>query len=165
MSLTGSRLEQLLTYAPETGLFYWKWREGTGAQLAGSIAGSIDKDGYRVIKLDQKIYRAHRLAWLWMTGSWPANEIDHADLNKDNNAFANLRDATKSQNMQNMPCRPVSATGVKGVQFDERRGRYYAKITAAGKKTWLGYHRNIEDAARAYASAANELHGKFARVA
>ena len=98
--LTGSRLEQLLNDDQETGIF--TWRGGHKKVRAGMIAGTPDKDGYICIKIDQIMYKAHRLAWLWMTGDWPTEEVDHKDLDKSNNRFGNLREATHSQNNINL---------------------------------------------------------------
>jgi hypothetical protein len=163
MSLTQERLKELLSYDPLTGVFLW--RGGQKKTVSGQVAGTVDKDGYIIICADQKLYRAHRLAWLWMTGEWPKGQIDHEDLDKRNNRFSNLRDATKSQNMRNLKCRSTSTTGLKGVQFDARRNLYYANITTEGRKTWLGYHATAELAAAAYRAAAAEQHQEFARVA
>lgn len=163
MKITQERLKELLSYDPLTGVFLW--RGGQKKTVAGTVAGTVDKDGYIIICADQKLYRAHRLAWLWMTGDWPKGQIDHKDLVKTNNQFSNLRDATKSQNMWNLKCRSNSATGIKGVQYDARRGLYYAKITANGRKTWLGYHKTADAAAAAYRTASTEQHQQFARAA
>lgn len=165
MGLTQERLKELLSYDPLTGVFLWKVSLRGRFAKAGSVAGGPDKDGYFIICVDQKLYRAHRLAWFWMTGEWPKGQIDHKDLDKTNNRFCNLRDATKSQNMWNLKCRSNSATGIKGVQYDARRGLYYAKITANGRKTWLGYHKTAEAAADAYRVASIQQHQEFARAA
>lgn len=162
MELTQERLKELLSYDPLTGVFCW--RGGQKKTVAGAIAGGPDKDGYVLIKVDQKMYKAHRLAWLWMTGVWPSHEIDHVDLDKANNRFGNLREATKSQNMHNTKCRSDNSTGFKGVQYDPHRNRFYAKIITAGQKTWLGYHRTAESASAAYQAAAIEQHKDFARI-
>lgn len=100
MDLSGTRLEILLTYNPDTGLF--KWRGGHKRVLPGMVAGTPDKEGYVCIMVDQKMYKLHRLAWLWMTGKWPKNEIDHIDNEKANNRFNNLREATRKENAQYM---------------------------------------------------------------
>lgn len=164
--ITQERLKELLSYAPLTGVFLWKKSLRGRFAKAGAAAGYPDqKDGYLCICVDQRQYRVHRLAWFYMTGEWPKGQIDHKDLDKSNNRFSNLRDATKSQNMWNLKCRSNSATGVKGVQYDARRGLYYAKITANGRKTWLGYHQTAEAAAEAYRVASIEKHQEFARAA
>jgi hypothetical protein len=163
MALTQERLKELLKYDPETGLFYWLG--GQKKTRAGQIAGTIDKDGYIIICVDQRLYRAHRLAWLWTHGEWPNGQIDHRDRDRANNRISNLRDATKTQNMWNTARHPKSSTGVKGVQFDQRRGLYYATIKAGGRKIWLGYHQTIEAAAEARRAATVEHHQEFARVA
>lgn len=160
--LTGSRLEQLLIYEAATGEF--RWRGGQKKVRPGMLAGSRDKDGYIQICIDQRVYKAHRLAWLWMHGEWPSAEIDHIDLNKANNKISNLREASKSQNMMNQSVRASSATGIKGVQFDKRRGQFTARITANGVIHRLGRFDTADMAASAYRSAAERLHGKFARM-
>ncbi|WP_426418192.1 HNH endonuclease signature motif containing protein [Bradyrhizobium genosp. A] len=153
--LTGSRLEQLLTYDPETGIF--RWRGGHKRVRAGALAGTIDKDGYVIICIDQKLYRAHRLAWLWMTGEWPAEEIDHRDTVKSNNRFKNLREANDEQNAHNRPKR--------GFTFDNRRSAYVAQINVGGRHFHLGQFTTPDEATAAYNAAAEDLHGEFARTA
>lgn len=74
--LTSETLKELLHYNPETGIFTWAKNAGQRAQV-GRIAGSRTPSGYIKISLSRKLYAAHRLAWLYMTGSWPENEIDH----------------------------------------------------------------------------------------
>lgn len=153
--LTGSRLEQLLTYDPGTGIF--TWRGGQKKVRAGMVAGTPDKDGYINICIDQQIYKAHRLAWLWMTGEWPTEEIDHKDLDKANNRFSNLREATHSQNQINRKKR--------GYTFDKRRGAFVAQIKENGKHRHLGQFKTSVEASAAYNEAANAIHGEFARTA
>lgn len=98
--LTVVQLKELLHYNPETGVFTWARSVGQRARI-GRVAGSKVPSGYIKISVSKRVYSAHRLAWLYMTGSWPENEIDHVDNNPSNNAFSNLRAATKSQNAQN----------------------------------------------------------------
>lgn len=98
-------LKSILDYEPETGIFRWKivkrgWRGKTIA-FPGDRAGHIERDGYWRISIDGKFYLMHRLAWLWMTGDWPEIVIDHKDRDKGNNKWANLRDATYSENSRN----------------------------------------------------------------
>src|SRR5262245_5127240 len=89
--LTGSRLEALVRYDPGTGKFHWR-RAGHRHIHKTLRAGTPDKDGYRCLMIDQRVYKEHRLAWLWMTGRWPKGEIDHINKNKSHNRFKNLRE-------------------------------------------------------------------------
>src|ERR1019366_3934979 len=115
-----ARLKEVLRYVPETGLFTWLMKRGSRA--AGSVAGTLRSDGYIQIRLDGDAYLGHRLAWFYQTGSWPTPECDHQDLDKTNNRWTNLREATKSQNKANVN-RPISNTsGAKGVCW-HKKGR------------------------------------------
>lgn len=93
-------LASLLSYNPDTGLFYWKTRRSP-ACTKGWFKGNINARGYCTIRVDGTLYYSHRLAWLLMTGSFPKQAIDHIDENKTNNAFSNLRLASKSLNELN----------------------------------------------------------------
>lgn len=93
-------LMQALRYDAETGLFWW--RENRGRRyIAGTVAGSRDKDGYTVINMNRRRYRAARLAWLFVFGAWPANEVDHINRNRSDDRITNLRLATRTQNALN----------------------------------------------------------------
>ena len=84
----------LLHYNPDTGLFMWKERRSP-ACTKGWFTGNVNGRGYATIRIDGKLYLAHRLAWLLMTGSFPQKRLDHIDRNKLNNKFNNLREATR----------------------------------------------------------------------
>jgi hypothetical protein len=157
-------LTRLLDYNPETGVFVWKaLRCGV---RRGSVAGSLDpRMGYIRINLCGRLYLAHRLAWFYVTGRWPANEIDHADRDKANNRIANLREATRSENQQNKPTYRNNRSGVKGVHWHKQHRKYLAAIQRNGKKTHLGLFTNLSDAAEAYRTAALAMHGQFASCA
>jgi len=102
-----------------------------------------------------------RVIWKWVTGNDPLAEIDHRDVNPSNDAFANLREATHSQNHMN---RPGWGTGFKGACFDQRRGRWRAQISAYNRRRHLGYFDTEADAHAAYVRAATALHGEFANT-
>src|SRR4051812_10516942 len=110
--LTQERLKELLSYDPLTGVFLWL--EDRGGKRAGDVAG-CEKRVYTLISVDDQIYRAHHLAWLYMTGEWPDPFVDHRDLNKHNNIWTNLREATKSQNQANIGLIKSNKSGFKGV--------------------------------------------------
>jgi hypothetical protein len=99
-----------------------------------------------------------------MTGVWPKDQIDHRDLDRTNNRFDNLREATQAQNLHNTRAYCTNTSGRKGVSWHRRDRRWRVKIDVEGEYRWLGYFDDLEDAASAYAAAARELHGEFARV-
>lgn len=164
--ITQERLKELLEYSPDTGLFFWL--VDRGGKKAGDIAG-CRKRTYIVISLDDRVYRAHHLAWLYMTGEWPKPFVDHRDLNKHNNIWANLRIATKSQNMANVGRIKSNVSGLKGVsayRAGERCGKpWQACIGVNGKSKHLGHFATKEEAHAAYVVAAEKLFGEFARAA
>lgn len=159
--LIAARLREVLDYNQRTGLFTWRVASN-GRVSAGSIAGHILRTGYRTIGVDRNHYMAHRLAWLFVTGHWPEGELDHRDGNKDNNRFANLRLATRSQNVANVGLRADNTSGVKGV-FRHHDGRWRAQITIHQKRKELGLFETLE-VAKAARLAAAEAFGEFARA-
>lgn len=130
-NITRERLGELLSYDPETGVFTRLVHRGS--ERAGSMAGSPTPDGYLQITVDRRVYRVHRLAWFYMTGEWPKNQIDHIDLNRTNNRWSNLRDATNAQNNANKRIPVTNTTGFKGVRRD-RGDKYRAEVRFNGKK-------------------------------
>src|SRR5262245_57095359 len=100
--VTRERLLELLEYDPETALLTWKQDRG-GKAKTGIVAGRLAANGYIDITIDSRRYKAHRLAWLYVHGEWPPEEIDHRDLDKANNRLANLRPASHQQNLYNRP--------------------------------------------------------------
>ena len=101
MDVSYERANELLSYDPLTGSLTWKINRGS-AKL-GSLAGTMHGSGYLVIRIDRKLYQAHRICWLLFHGSFPENELDHKNLIKYDNRLENLRLATRSQNSFNKP--------------------------------------------------------------
>lgn len=169
--LTRERIRELLSYDPETGIFTWLRRPGIdrctntwNTRFVGTVAGSINDQGYRVICIDRSDYRAHRLAWAYANGDWPSAEIDHINGDRSDNRIANLRQASRGENMRNSRKRRDNTSGRKGVTWDNRERKWHARIKHAKKCRSLGYFNTAEAAAQAYADAARRLHGEFARV-
>src|SRR5262249_23350106 len=98
--ITAARLRELLDYNDETGEFRWRKRMSRKVK-PGDVAGNLNTDGYRRIRIKGREYRAHHLAWLHMTGKSCPVFIDHRDGNPSNNRWDNLRRATASQNCAN----------------------------------------------------------------
>lgn len=157
--ITHERLLEVLRYDPETGYFVWIERVGTRTPLGG-IAGHFDKDGYRIIQLGGIKYRAGRLAWFYMTKTWPI-EVDHEDGIYDNDIWTNLREATRSQNTANSK-RDVGKSGLRGVKFDSSTMNWRARIGFGNDRTWLGPFDTAEEAYVAYLAAAECVHKEFA---
>lgn len=162
--ITAERLRELFRYDPTTGVFVRL--KSRGAAKGGAPSGCLSPIGYLQIRIDGKLYYAHRLAWLYVHGVWPADMIDHADGRKINNRIANLREATNQQNLRNMArLRSDNTSGFKGVYWDKRRETWIAATSVNGKFKWLGSHPTREAAHEAYMVFAKAQYGEFARSA
>ena len=174
-------VRQLLDYNPDTGIFIWRKRPismfSDGKQTAehncaiwngkwsGNKAGVLMESGYIKIVINRKPYRAHRLAWVYIYGVWP-KEIDHINGDRADNRIENLRVVTKSQNQMNRKAlsRPT-ASGVKGVTFHSKTGKWRTRIMVGKKMISLGLYATVEEAASVRRKAAEKYHGVFARSA
>lgn len=170
--LTAERLRQLFTYDPQTGLFSRLMApRPQAAHYVGQPVGYIKPGpvsaggGYLMVSADGGSYRAHRLAWLYMTGEWPEADVDHRDRDRQNNRWANLRAATRSQNIHNMGMRERNTSGRKGAIWDAHRGKWQARITINGKHAFLGRFETRDAAGDAYDAAAEKHFGDFAKGA
>lgn len=169
-------LRQLLRYEPDTGKLFWKERSRElfatqrhcsvwNTKYAGKEAfTSPDKQGYFRGKVFKKALKAHRVAWAISTGKWPTLDIDHINGNPSDNRIANLREATRSQNMRNKRVSSHNISGFKGVFWCKQRLKWRTNIRSDGKSIYVGHFDTPEDAHRAYAEAAAKIHGEFARV-
>ena len=161
-TLTQKELQDLLYYNQKTGLFYWKAPNKYKEKIKkGTLAGFIHTDRYRRIKIKGRSYLAHRLAWLWMTGKWPKNDIDHIDRNRTDNSWRNLREATRSQNKINVGTHINNTSGHQGVIWHKRDKKWYARITINYKRKSLGYYDSKKEAIIAYEKAAIKYFGKY----
>lgn len=161
-SLTQKRLKELLRYDPETGELV-RTKAVSNAKV-GDVAGT-PHDGYIRVRVDGKLYLAHVLAHLYVTGMFPDNEVDHEDGCGSNNRWLNIRQATRIQNMSNRKKPQNNTSGFKGVHYHKRNKKWVAYITSAGKRHHLGCFGSPESAHAAYCAAGNEYHGQFARAA
>jgi hypothetical protein len=156
--LTQALLKKLLDYDPQTGIFTWKVALSSNVKI-GSRAGCINQNGYRVIRINGKGYKAHRLAWLYIHGSLPKT-LDHKNHNRPSCHIADLREATSSQNNANAKMRKDNRAGLKGVHQSGQR--WGAAINHNGNHLWLGTFDTPELAHIAYLTKAKELFGEFA---
>lgn len=155
--ISQARLKELLYYDPDTGI--WSWRVRRQSVAPGQIAGTTHHTGYIIIAIDRKQYAAHRLAALYMTCEWPANQIDHINRVKSDNRWNNLRNATNALNKANTAKTKRNTTGFKGVFADKRTGRW----SAACGDEYLGMYGTKEEASQAYAKASIRKYGEYAK--
>lgn len=161
--LTLERLQELLSYDPETGRFVRLVSTSSRAR-AGDRPGYLDRShGYRAICIDGKEYYEHRLAWLYMTGEWPEQQIDHRNNDRSDNRFSNLRKAAERQNKKSLKMHRDGTSGVKGVTWHKKAGKWMAQIQSDGKHVYLGLHDSIDEAKEAYNEASKRLHGEFSK--
>jgi len=153
--LTTERLKELLSYSPETGLFVWL-KNRCSVAMAGDVAGT-PINGYLTIVIDKLPYRAHRLAWFYMTGKWPFDKIDHINGVRNDNKWVNLREADNHLNMQNIR-KAICKVGYLGVTIGGRSKRYQARIRVDGKTVYLGTFDSPQEAHTAYVSAKRKHH-------
>jgi hypothetical protein len=163
-TLTAERLRELLAYNAETGVFINRVNRGTTGK-AGCRVGARDGRGYIAMNIEGRLYVAHRLAWLYVTGEWPSDQIDHINGLRDDNRFANLREATNAKNRLNSKRRADNASGFKGVSWERRRSVWIANIQKGNRRFYLGQFATPEEAHAAYCLAAEKHHGDFARLA
>lgn len=138
-----------ISYDPLTGQMFRK----------GQPCGTLMQDGYITLRFEGSRYAAHQVAWFLMTGKC-AEVVDHRDLNRSNNIWSNLREATPTLNNANSPrkgrylkgCTPFGA-------------KFQAQIKCRGKNHYLGLFSTQEEAHAAYLAKAVELFGEFARAA
>lgn len=146
-----------LRYDPETGLFT-RLRTSSANAVKGDAAGSRSVRGYHFLFLRGRRYRAHRLAFLYMTGEWPSQLVDHVNGDPSDNRWCNLRLATKAQNRTNSRVSKNSLSGIKGVS--QKGNRWRARL---GGRRYLGSFATKDAARAAYEAAAIEAYGEYRR--
>lgn len=175
LTLSPNDLRQLLRYEPETGKLFWRERppEMFATKRSGSIWNAryakkeaftaITTNGYRVGRIFDQSYKAHRVAWAIFYGKWPDHHIDHIDGDTSNNCQHNLRDVSRSQNMFNQKRRRDNSSGYKNVIWHKQSGKWCARIRAFGATHSLGMFADPVDAFAAAEKARSSLHGSFGR--
>lgn len=146
-TLTAEKLRERLSYTADSGEFHRIKTLNSRHQVGGRV-GTRHSKGYWTIGIDGRYYKAHRLAWLFVNGEWPDGEIDHINGNKTDNRIANLRIASRSQNMVNRDApRCDNKLGMRGVT--QIGNRYIARF----KNAYLGIFRTAEEAQQTYLTA------------
>lgn len=168
-------LRQLLRYDPEAGKVFWRRRsendfpEGKttrehrrklfNSRFENQEAFTSRNDfGHAVTSVQGIRYKAHRVIWAMVYDKWPKGEIDHINGVADDNRLCNLRDVSHKGNLRNQKLRSSNTSGVNGVSWAKREGKWKAHVTVDGKTRYLGMHDSIEAAASARAKA-DSLYG------
>ncbi len=156
-------LKEVLDYNPDTGIIIWKKKVRGNIEI-GQEAGSVNSMGYRVIKFKRKTYLAHRIAYYMYHGIDPLEKmLDHENLNKQDNWIKNLRLATHQENGRNRNLNKNNTSGATGVYWNKGAQKWEAHIKINGKKKFLGYFLNKEDAIPVRKEAELKYFGKFRR--
>jgi len=146
-ALSQDLLKDLLRYNPETGEFRWAIvKRGCGF---GKIAGFRARKDYRRIRINGEPYQAHRLAWLYMYGDWPIDQLDHINGNKDDNRIINLRSVSHLENHRNQKLRSTNTSGVMGVSWHKPASKWQAQVKVKGESIHLGSFSEFADAVAA----------------
>ena len=136
-----------MRYNPDSGAFVRKWRIGKGCRaIDGAVAGWTSDQGYTLIGIGGYDYFAHRLAWLYVYGQFPIDQIDHINHDKSDNRMVNLRAATTQENQQNISIPKTNKSGVVGVSWYKNLSKWTAKIKVDGMSIHLGYFKEFADA-------------------
>lgn len=155
MNLTHARLKELLSYDRDAGTFSWN-NSGKGKKLTHA---GCSTSRYTIICIEGIKHYAHRLAWLYVTGSDPSGEIDHINGDKLDNRFSNLRDVSREINEQNKNiARSDNKSGLRGVYWFSQRGKWISRISVNGRKHYLGLFETANSAHEAYVKAKRILH-------
>jgi len=169
--LTQEVLQELLQYDSDTGVFTWRERDVKyfavetnckrwNTRYSGKVAGTADARGYISIKLFKKIYLSHRLTFLYMTGEFPIEQVDHINQVKGDNRFCNLREVTHHENGKNQSMHKNNTSGTVGVSWHKSANKWVARIKVDGKVIHLGLFTDKQDAitARELANIKYDFH-------
>lgn len=156
------KIKEFISYDPVSGEFTWK--QNKGRAKAGDVVGWLSAEGYRKAKIFGVTYTLHRLGWMMVNGGIADNiDIDHINCNRADNRISNLRLATRGQNLRNEGLRKNNRTGVKGVNWHKKHGKYQVQVMLNRKKFHGGYFDSLSDAEIASTLLRDRLHGEFCR--
>ena len=154
--LTQAELQSQLFY--EDG-FFKRLVSNNRKHLIGQFAGTIRNDGYEAISINKKIYKTHRLVWLYFYGNFPNGVIDHINGNKTDNRIENLRDISFDANRQNQKkSQRGNISGYLGVSWDKKSNKWKSQIKTKGKNYHLGFFDNPKNAYEIYLEAKRKIH-------
>jgi hypothetical protein len=157
-------IKEYLNYDPNTGIFTWTEKRGNRGVRPNRIAGCDDGEGYIKIRLAGVGYKAHRLAWIYMTGNSSDKLIDHINRNSKDNRWENLREADHAQSVWNTGISSLNKVGYKGVAWDPVRKKYFVRLRHHKKRIFLGRFNTAEEAHAVYCDFVQKNRGEFGCV-
>ena len=152
-----TKLRSLLNYDPITGVFTWA-KARRNIEI-GDIAGCVNAKGYRYIGVNNALYRANRLAWFYIHGVWPTQQIDHINGDRLDDRIENLRDVTQTRNQRNRKHGNInSSSKLIGVSWNKSSAKWRAQISVGKKTIHIGLYKTEQEAHAAYLAAKTTHH-------
>lgn len=167
-NITAEHVRSVLHYDPETGVFRWLPNptrpKAWNTRFANKPTGSLDVSGCLSIRITEfGLFLAHRLAWLYTSGAWPTETIDHINGDRSDNRIANLREATQAENMRNRAKQSNNRSGFLGISYSRDHKKWRAAINLNKKTVWRAYAETAQEAAALRRAALPLYHGEFIR--
>lgn len=156
---TQAELKAMLHYDPDTGFF--THLRTSGKAKAGNRAGAVNWQGYVELRVLNKLFKAHQLAWLYMTGELPPKPLtlDHINGVRSDNRWCNLRLADRYQQTWNTTHHHDNQSGLKGAWPCKTTGRWQSLLNDGDNRIWLGRFDTAQEAHEAWIKKATELRG------
>lgn len=159
-TLRAHDVRKLFHYDKVTGVLTWR-KTLSNRNPAGSRAGGpLVKKKRRTVGIFGSRYAEHRIIWVYVTGRWPRETIDHKNRDQSNNRWKNLRQATHTDQKGNYPLRRSNTSGARGV-YRLKSGKWRARLKIRYVSTHLGYFRTKKEAVFYYNQAARKYFGRF----
>lgn len=153
--LTQERIRELFDYREDGNLVR---KAAVGRNRVGDPVGCIYEYGYLRVKIASDLYMVHQLVWLWHHGYLPEHDVDHVDRNRLNNRIENLRETSRQCNMRNTGNRADNTSGIKGVVWYRRDGKWMVRVVVNQRQYFLGRHEDFTEAV-AHRLAAEQAEG------
>ena len=141
-------VKKLFYYDAESGMLIWRNGNGRNVKPWQEVK-SKNGSGYYAVKINNKSYTAHRIAWLYTYGQFPTEDIDHKNRNRNDNHLCNLRQVSRTDNCQNISAPSHNKSGHIGVSWIKSHNAWTVYIKVNKKNKWLGYYKNLADAVAA----------------
>ncbi len=141
--MTSKILHELFNYDSLTGIFTQTGKGRTHKK--GTVSGTRRPDNYIQITYRKKFYLAHRLAFLYMTGNFPKEEIDHKNHIKNDNRWSNLKEISRHNNSKNRTLSSNNKTGYHGITTYGKKFRVQIHNNKKRGET-IGYYNTLDEA-------------------